>query len=593
MTGEMKKKRNIYRISSWGLILLIGIVFSCENYFEYEPVSLFSNENVFNNADYTRQAVLGIYQLMTRDEGYSKRLSMYYGVDTDIAMCSGSFDNGRRGIARYGANSGNTEIEQPWRNLYTAIERANICIANIPESKVYQDGTAAQQEEMDRLLGEALTLRAIFYYELARNWGDVPFKTEPSKAGDEFSLPKTDRDLIYDHIIDDLKEASDLVPWRSQVTSDERLTKGAVLGFLARISLARGGYSLRREGTMQRSSDYLEYYQIARDACKTVMESKEHALNPVYADVFKNHCKRILDTKYGESMYEVGMGIYRSGEVGYYIGNRIDAASRYGKGDGGVRAIPTYYLSFDSLDVRRDHTVALYEIDAGNIRLHRKFEEIFIGKWRREWIEPLLPGSDKYNGVNWVMLRYSDVLLMFAEAENELNQGPTAEAMEAFRMVRERAFPGNTDKMPPIPSDYQGFFNGLVKERAWEFGGECIRKFDLIRWNLLDQKLKEMRENLTKLMEKEAPYEDVPDEVVWRNEGEQIEYLNLHHHLDSAAIADRDSIYWPNVTAWVDQLTEEYILSIAEFFEPNRKELLPIHQNIVDANTNLQNDFGY
>jgi hypothetical protein len=578
------------------VVLLVTISagqFSCEKYFEYEPVSLFSNENVFNNADYSRQAVLGIYQLMTRDEGWSKRLSMYYGVDTDIAMCSGTFDNGRRGIARYGANSGNSEIELPWRNLYTAIERANICIANIPESPIYTSGTEDQQTEMKRLHGEALTLRSIFYYELVRNWGDVPFKLIPSKAGDDFSLPKTDRDIIYEQIINDLILAADLIPWRSEVPEDERLTKGAVKGLLARIALARGGYSLRQEGGMQRGENHLDYYQIARDACRDVIESGEHALNPDFEDVFRTHCERKLDNKYGESIFEVGMGIYRSGEVGYYVGNRIDATSRYGKADGGIRALPVYYLSFDSLDTRRNITVGLYEIDGDNIRLHREFQDIFIAKWRREWIQPIFPGSDKYNGVNWVMIRYADILLMFAEAENELNSGPTAEALDAFRQVRERAFRGNIDKMPAIPGDYAGFFNELVKERAWEFGGECIRKFDLIRWNLLDEKLQEARNELTKLMNAESPYEIVPRKVVWRNEGENIEYLNLHFNMDSAEIADRDSLYWPNVTDWADHVTAGYIASIAEFFEPNRKELLPIHQSILDANPNLKNDYGY
>ncbi len=589
----MKTNKIILKILAGGLIICASVLFSCEEYFEYEPVSLFSNENVFNNVDYTRQSVLGIYQLMTLDEGWSKRLSMYYGVDTDIAMCSGSFDNGRRGIARYGANSGNSEIEKPWRNLYASIERANICIANIPGSTVYTEGTEEQIAEMDRLYGEAMTLRAIFYYELVRNWGDVPFKTVPSKAGDDFSLPKTDRDIIYEQIIADLKQAAELVPWRSEVPSDERLTKGAVKGLLARIALARGGYSLRREGGMQRGSDHLSYYEIARDACRDVILSEEHSLNPDFSDVFETHCERKLDTRYGESMFEVGMGIYRSGEVGYYVGNRSNESSRYGKADGGIRAMPTYYLSFDSLDTRRDNTVAYYEIDADNIRLHRQFQDIFIAKWRREWIQPIFPGTDKYNGVNWVMMRYSDILLMFAEAENELNQGPTNEAIEAFTLVRERAFRGNTDQMPSIPSDYAGFFDELVKERAWEFGGECIRKFDLIRWNLLDEKLKETKDELRKLMNREAPYQYVPSKIVWRNEGENIEYLNFYYDMDSAAIADRDVIMWPNVSDWADNITEAFIVSLAEFFEPNRKELLPIHQSVIDANTKLSNDYGY
>jgi hypothetical protein len=590
----MNTSKRIAGICLMILFPVITLLNSCEKFFEYEPVSLFSDENVFNSVYYTRQAILGIYQLMTRDEGYSKRLSMYYAVDTDISMCSGNYlDNGRRDIARYAANSGNTEIELPWRNLYVAIERANVCIQKIPESPLYTNGTGEEVEEMQRLLGEALTLRAIFYYELIRNWGDVPFKTSPSKAGEEFNLPKTDRDSIYDYIINDLETAASLMPWRSEVPSDERLTKGAVKGLMARIALARGGYSLRREGGMQRGANHLGYYQIARDQCLEIIQSGEHSLNPNFSNIFHTHCERKLDTKYGESMFEVGMGIYRSGEVGYYVGNRISEQSRFGKADGGIRCIPTYYLSFDSLDTRRDVTISLYQIDENDVRQVMDFADTYIAKWRREWILPVFPGSDKYNGVNWVMLRYADVLLMFAEAENELNNGPTAAAADALRQVRERAFRGNTDKMPAIPSDYNGFFEEIVKERAWEFGGECIRKFDLIRWNLLDTKLKEAKADLRKLMAGEPPYDKVPRQLVWRNDGEMIEYLNLTYNMDSAAIADRDTEYWPNVTYWADDLTEDYISLIAQYFEPGHKELLPIHQSIVDANTNLDNDYGY
>ena len=591
----MKKKSIIKkRVSTVRIILIAVLMSACQDYLEVVPVSYFSNENIFTNLDYTKQAILGIYQLHTRDEGYSKRLSMYYGVDTDIAMCSGTIDNERRGIARYAANSGNTEIEKPWTNLYNEIERANICIANIPESPLYTDGTAEEQAEMRRMYGEALTLRALAYYELIRNWGDVPFKTTPSKAGDDFFLPKTDRDIIYDYIIEDLIEAADLVPWKSEVELfDERITKGAVKGLCARICLARGGYSLRREGGMQRGANHLYYYQVARDQCYDIMQSGEHSLNPDFEDVFRTHCELEVDNQYGESMWEVGMGTYTSGEVGYYIGIKQANECRYGRAIAGVLALPTYYLSFDPNDTRRDATVGLYEIDSENNRLIREFADIYIGKWRREWRDPLLPGTDKFTGINWVILRYSDVLLMFAEAENEIHGNPTTDAIIAFRQVRERAFRGNVDKMPPIPADKTEFFNELVKERAWEFGGECIRKFDLIRWNLLGTKINEAKENLTKLMNGEAPYENVPPALVWRNDGEDYELLNLDYPMDSAQIAERDTAAWPEVTAWGEDITEEYINSIAEFFEPNRKELLPIHQSIVDVNVNLSNDYGY
>ena len=592
----MAMKSNINKIKVLAELLAVAVLLltACDEYFEVEPVSSFEPENVFTNVEYTKQTIIGIYQLMTRDEGYSKRISMYYGVDTDIGMCSGDdLDNGRRDIARYTCSPGNDEIEKPWNNLYKGIERANICIANIPVSSLYTSGTEDEQFEMKRCYGEALTLRALFYYELIRNWGDVPFTLVPAQAGADFNLPKTDRDTIYEQLINDLLLAGTLVPWRSEVSLDERITKGAVKGLLARIALARAGYSLRRTGGMQQGSNPEKYYQIARDQCREIIQSGEHSLNPDYEDVFRKHCEFQLDNDYGESMWEVAMGFGTSGESGYYIGSKSDDGSRYGRGNPGMLAVPTYYLSFDSLDKRRDVTIAIYEIDGDNMRLLRSFTDINLAKWRREWMNPLVPGSAKYLGINWVLLRYSDILLMFAEAENELNGGPTQEAIDAFTQVRERAFSPDEDKMPAIPTDYPGFFNAIVQERSWEFGGECIRKFDLIRWNLLWTKITEVKDNLNKLYNGDSPYENVPRVLVWRNDGEELEILNLTTPMDSAQIADRDIEYWPETTDWADNILEEYRDLIAQFFMPNSRELLPIHNKIIDANKNLQNDYGY
>jgi len=447
---------------------------------------------------------------------------------------------------------------------------------------------------MRRMYGEALTLRALFYYELIRNWGDVPFKAWAAQAGDDFNLPKTDRDSIYDVIIDDLLLAETLVPWRSEVALDERITKGAVKGLLARIALARGGYSLRRESnTMERSTDYLDYYQIARDQCLEIMRSGEHMLNPDYENIFRRMCRFQLDGQFGENMWEVGMGQNVSGEVGYYIGNKSHDNSTWGRGNPGLQAVPTYFISFDSLDKRRDVTIAIYEIDEDDNRLLREFTDINLAKWRREWMEPVFPGTAKYTGINWILLRYSDILLMFAEADNELNQSPTSEAIAALRSVRDRAFAPDTDKMPPVPDNYADFFNAIVQERAWEFGGENIRKYDLIRWNLLGTKLAEVKENLQKLYTGEEPYQDVPRRLVWRNNVSNLQILNLSVMMDSVDIAARDSVLWPNVTDWADNITEEYIDLLAMYFTTNHGELLPIHIKIIDINTKLRNDYGY
>src|SRR4030095_404608 len=117
-----------------------------------------------------------------------------------------------------------------------------------------------------RLYGEALVLRAQFLFELIKNWGDVPAPMIPAYKQTELFIPQTDRDSTYDKIIADLATAVDLLPWRSDVARNERITKGVAKALRARIALFRGGYSLRPPvsgsglGTMQRSADYLPDY---------------------------------------------------------------------------------------------------------------------------------------------------------------------------------------------------------------------------------------------------------------------------------------------------------------------------------------------
>ncbi len=171
-----------------------------------------------------------------------------------------------------------------------------------------------------------------------------------------------------------------------------------------------------------------------------------------------------------------------------YLSQMLKAASRYGTGGGGLVALLNYFYAFDSTDTRREVTVTLYSIVATNIKALRRLAELTDGKFRKDWRNPLLSGTALNPEYNWLMIRFSDVLLMFAEAENELNE-PTAGAISAFEEVRKRAYKGNETKIGKTPTDKVSFFDAIANERYLEFGSEGIRKFDLIRWNLLDQKL--------------------------------------------------------------------------------------------------------
>ncbi|RZK33028.1 MAG: RagB/SusD family nutrient uptake outer membrane protein, partial [Hymenobacter sp.] len=268
----MKLIHSLGRISLASVLLAggAGLVSSCKNYLEVDALALNTTEATFSTVSGATAAVVGAYDPLSGDNGYGVRLSLYYPLDSDEFIGSaGPSANDRRSIARYTAQATNSEINNPWNQLYQGVERANICIQQIPQMAQYTSGNATDMAAVKRLYGEVLTLRAQYLFELIRNWGDVPVQYTPSVSGQDFNLPNVDHNVTLTHLVDDLKIAEDIVPWRSQAgTASERITKGAVKALRARIALFRGGYSLTSQGAqLQRLSDYLDYYRIARQEC--------------------------------------------------------------------------------------------------------------------------------------------------------------------------------------------------------------------------------------------------------------------------------------------------------------------------------------
>ena len=211
--------------------LLMGFsLISCEDYLDTKSLSKDSQGDIFNDVSNTSSAIVGVYGELIGDNGYGNRLSEILPMAADDFETSGDYNcNDRRGISMYAACSSNPELDDPFRQLYRGIERANLCIKYIPTSTVYQNGSESDKNMMDRYLGEALTLRAQFYYELIRNWGDVPFQDKPSSDYDNLFLEKTDRDIIYEQLLVDLEEAAQYVPWRTEANiPPTRLDKAAV-----------------------------------------------------------------------------------------------------------------------------------------------------------------------------------------------------------------------------------------------------------------------------------------------------------------------------------------------------------------------------
>ena len=197
----MKKytKRTVVILSS---MLLMVIASGCEKYLDVKQTSSLGADEAFSDVATATTAITGIYNELIGDNGYGIRISCYYGMGTDEMECAGNFScDTRRGFSMYEVCASNTDLERPFEQLYRGVEKANNAIKYIPLSDLYQTGDETQKAAMQRLYGEALALRAQFYYELIRNWGDVPFHQIPAADEKDLFLPRTDRDEIYEVII--------------------------------------------------------------------------------------------------------------------------------------------------------------------------------------------------------------------------------------------------------------------------------------------------------------------------------------------------------------------------------------------------------
>lgn len=581
------------------LFATFGFLQGCKKYTEVAPVSQYSITDAFSDPSNAFNALIGVYDELQGDNGYGIRISMYYPYDSDEAIVSGNIDNGRRGIGRYQLLLTNAELANPFRQLYRGIEKANLCIEQIPLMKQYTAGTDAEKKELRRLHGEALVLRAQFYQELIKNWGDVPAPMIPAYKQADLYIPASDRDETYDKILADLATAKDLLPWRTEAgPRNERITKAVAMALRARIALLRGGFSLRSSGQMERKADYIKFYQIAKDECEALMARRDqHTLNPSYEDVWRKVTSFVYDPS-GEIIFEVGAGGGNGNSdsrMGNYDGPNLSNASRFGAGGGGIVILPNYYYAFDSVDTRRDVTITHYQVTSStNIKSQRRLGELNTGKYRRDWRVPLLPGTVLNVGYNWAVIRFSDVLLMYAEAVNEINNGPTPAAIAAYEEVRRRAYGANANRIGVTPTDKTGFFNAIVNERFLEFGHEGIRKFDLLRWNLLTAKLAEARANIQLIRDRKPPYDRVPQYIYWRNNGEEIQFFA------GATAPANAQPFWrptqiPNPATgwtradWAQHLTTNAIdgkqlwQGMASFFVPGKSELFPFDQATISA----------
>ena len=600
-------KRNIFIFA-----LLLSLA-SCSDFLEPDSLSTFDSKYVFSNVDDARKGVNAAYVQFGTD-GFRSRLSNNMAGNTDIERQSGwTSSSDRYQIWNLDALSTNGDLRQFWNAAYTSIRDANIAIEGIESSGSLESNDAQTKRLMYNMLGEVYTLRAYWYSMLIYFFGDVPNVRLAPKAGVDFYLPRENRNVILTQLIDDLKAIEDKMLWADQCQyGTEQVNREFTLGMIARLALQRGGYYLKPDMTMSREGDYKTYYQIAKDYTSKLITLKDRPLPTDYRQVFLNQNK-FVTTVNSEVLFEVPFAL-GNGDVGWNIGITVQggatASHAYGSGNNYMAIPMSYYFSFDTTDIRRDVTCALYQVNT-------KFEEEFAsanniaqGKWSRYFLAaPQGQNSAKGTGINWPMLRYADVLLMYAEAENELN-GPTLEAKNAFKRVRQRAFSSSLwgEKVDAYTDSRSGskedFFNAIVDERGWEFGGEMIRKYELIRWGIYSKKMQEIV-NIQKQMVDDAlagtgKYANLPDYMYWKRNAAG-KFIVLNPNTKVAGVPDPSWTRVPFTRAMYDATKMTYSEFVTKDWEPYyngpvpgvARYIFPVPEEAVSASQGKVDNKGY
>lgn len=570
----MKKNKLVYVL---GALLSMGVV-SCD--LTEKPTSFYEMDTYFTTADKAKMAVIGIYDCLAAEGSYGQYVMPFASSD-DMYMVRGTAtgDGTRRDISHYALTSSNTWVASVWNYIYEGIDRANTAIAGIEKMPGYENS-----DELKELVAQARFLRAFLAFDLVRYWGDVPFKTTSTGSFGDTAQPRTEREKIYDQIIIDLDFAKIHLKPGNEVASSEVPCRGAARALLMRVYLQRAGYSLdRTTRTLTRPDDATRknYFDAVIEEWKAFgTEGYHNFYGAGYEELFKNYSKLVLNNQ--ESLWEIAFepNNGQKDNAGYwatYNGPLVDAPDAgsgaanqnfFGRANAFFIVLPYWGDFYDDNDVRRDVNFVDYvyrwvKKDKAQVKMS-VCQEIsknmyrYPGKWRREWMAPGFVNPN-YTGVNYCPLRYADVVLMAAEAYNEINDTP--KAWELLNDVRARAHAteinsSNYASLMKAPKVYDlpfisdgdeagKFRTALYWERAFETAYEGQRKFDLIRWGVLGDALRaaqtyiegwEEGANLfkdvdkngkpTKLEEGESPA--VWDPVVWATQN----YVAGHNFVD-------------------------------------------------------------
>ena len=409
---------------------------SCESFLDTKPTDFLSPSNYYETEQQLQYARAGVYSILgaaglygtngnyllawSADEGYMNRATLTTGPWNYFYSTSDQYN------AAY------------WSNLYNGINRANVLLANLDKNP------EISQAKRDVIRGETLFLRGFYYFMLVQYYGGVPLRLEPTRSVEDVDIPRASVKEVYDQIVKDMTAAEPLVPGIQTLGFGGAISKSAVRGLLARVNLTMAGSPLKD----------ISRYAEAKKWAKMVMDDAgaAHALNPSYPQIFMNLAGDKYDIK--ESIWEAEFWgnltdeYTETGSLGWHNGPLSVATSATGRADSYMSITAKFYNIFEPGDLRKWFSIALFAYKNTAINGDKTLAAepttelakygLRPAKWRREY-ETLLPKAPTRTPENFPILRYTDILLMYAEAENAIT-GPTPEVIDIINRVRQRSW---------------------------------------------------------------------------------------------------------------------------------------------------------
>lgn len=418
------------------LLTLVFLINSCSNDFiDLAPISEVSAGNFYNNESDIEQAVVAAYGALRSSNMYRENFLYFMEGRSDNSYFEDITQSEKSDFDFFRETASNSLLNNTWNTCYIGIQRCNIVLNRIDPINMDENLKSVRK-------GEVRFIRALIYFNMVRMWGELPVVLqEVDEPFDSYGDVRQPVSEVYAAIIDDLQSAASVLPVNQTQTG--RVTKGAALALLGKV--------------------YLTLEQWA-DAVATLrqVESLGYQILPNYADVFdftnQNNAESIFEIQFisGE-----GQGsVFRRMHVPLGVTNLLNNISA-----GAGFNLPTEDLfnAFSDNDLRKEVTVARVPNDG---RLYtNKFTAISS-----------IP-NDEDN--NFMVLRYADVILMLAEATNELGYLADADAFTYLNLIRTRA--GLQPYTSADITNQEEFRNAVLLERRLELALENHRWFDLVR----------------------------------------------------------------------------------------------------------------